>query len=441
MSTAAAPASPQPTQKHFSVAIVGGGISGLTLANALIRKGIQAHVYEAAEAFSDVGLGLAISPAAHRILTSMGREVSEAYESIVTTHSDSPGYEQFRETWFEIVQTAGDGAGQVLLGLQAPPSGQTSVKRTDILDALSQFLPAETTHFGKRLQYLTQDRQNVLLRFEDGTSAEADIVIGCDGIHSKVKEALLGDDINQFLPQYSGMYAYRAVVDMETMVQAVGEPRARVSSFYVGKDAYAVTYPIMRANKVNIGLFKVDYSLWDSKLWAAPTTRGVMQQDFAHMGPSVSALMQHVTDTSRWALFDAPNLTRFCDGRVALLGDAAHASTPHQGSGLGQGIEDAHLLAELLSDAFVNTTADAMLALEAYDAVRRPRSQRAVATSREHAEILCGNHPMCVDPNSDNLLGYWQERFRWLWDVDPNEEVAKARNILHKLKSTHLSRM
>lgn len=292
METVNGPAATQAKLKHFSIAIIGGGIGGLTLANVLLQKGIRVQIYEAAEAFSEIGLGLAISPAAHRIFTSLGQELSEAYNSIVTTHNDSTGDERFRETWFEVVQAAGERAGEVLLGLQAPPSGQTSVKRSDLLNVLCQALDPETTHFSKRLSSLKQGRGKVRLGFEDGTSVEADIVIGCDGIHSKVKECVFGDAIEGLLPHYSGMYGYRAVVDMEAMVQAVGERRARVSTFYVGKGAYAVTYPIMRADKANIGLFTIDSSPWTDEAWVAPTTREVMEQDFGHMGPCVSALMQ-----------------------------------------------------------------------------------------------------------------------------------------------------
>ena len=146
-----------------------------------------------------------------------------------------------------------------------------------------------------------------------------------------------------------------------------------------------------------------------------------------------------MTDTSKWAIFATPNLPRFHDGRVALLGDAAHASTPHQGAGLGQAIEDAHLLAELLSDKSVATTSDAVIALQAYDAVRRPRAQRVVATSTEHADMLCGNHDIFATTDQDKIHQYWQDRFSWLWDVDPSVEAAKARRILAKLRSIHYS--
>lgn len=134
-------------------------------------------------------------------------------------------------------------------------------------------------------------------------------------------------------------------------------------------------------------------------------------------------------DPSQWAIFEHPHISTYARSRIAILGDAAHASTPHQGAGAGQAIEDAHMLAELLKDPRVHEPLHAVAAFQAYDSVRRPRSQRVVTTSKENASLLC----LCLDGVGDDeerLKTTFQQRLRWLWDVDLQDQVRQAQAIL-----------
>ena len=138
---------------------------------------------------------------------------------------------------------------------------------------------------------------------------------------------------------------------------------------------------------------------------------------------------QHMPDPSQWAIFEHPHISTYARSRIAILGDAAHASTPHQGAGAGQAIEDAHVLAELLGDSRVNNASHVITAFQAYDAVRRPRSQRVVTTSKENASLLC----LCLDGVGDDdeqLKGTFQERLRWLWDIDVQEQAEQAKAVM-----------
>jgi salicylate hydroxylase len=281
----------EPPAKTFTVSIVGGGIGGLTLAIGLLRRNVRVQIYEAASAFGEIGLGLSIGPAAHRAMPLLDPQIRDIYDSLITTNADSPGYERFRQTWFEIVWATGDKAGQVMMDLKALPSGQTTLRRADFLAALASLIPKESMNFGKRLERLEETADGVNLSFEDGTSVLADVVVGCDGIRSKVKESMLLEEHEQTKPQYSGMYCYRGVIDIDTMVEAVGDHRARVSTMYVGKGAYGISYPIMRANKINVGLYKMSEK-WDSDAWIRPATKEDMRKDLGHMGEYVNALLK-----------------------------------------------------------------------------------------------------------------------------------------------------
>jgi salicylate hydroxylase len=142
-----------------------------------------------------------------------------------------------------------------------------------------------------------------------------------------------------------------------------------------------------------------------------------------------SFCLQKMPDPSQWAIFEHPHLSTFAKSRVAILGDAAHASTPHQGAGAGQAIEDAHVLSELIGDSRVKTATDVMAAFEAYDEIRRPRSQRVVTSSKENAYLLC----LCMDGvgnDEDRLKQTFQQRLRWLWDLDVQGQVEQARGAM-----------
>ncbi|KAF7712966.1 Salicylate hydroxylase [Penicillium ucsense] len=421
-----------PSDKTFTVTIVGGGIGGLALAVGLLRRHVPVQIYEAANAFTEIGLGLSIGPAAHRAMPLIDPQIREIYDSLVTTHADSPGYEEYRQTWFEIVWASGMKEGEVLMELKALPSGQTTLRRANFLDALVGLIPKEIVHFKKRLEHYTEKQDGVELVFDDGSAVQADVVVGCDGIKSRVKESMLSAEESMLTqPRYSGMYCYRAVLDMETMVKAVGDQRARVSSIYIGKGAYAISYPIMRAQKVNTGLYVLDPT-WDHDTWVKPVTRERMHQDATNMGRYVRSLVEHMPDASQWALFEHPPISTFCRSRVAIMGDAAHASTPHQGAGAGQAIEDAHVLAELLSDERVETGQDAVAAFKAYDHIRRPRTQKVVSSSREGADFFC----LCLDGVEDDeerLKAALQSRFRWLWDLDIPEQAQRAKTTMYSV--------
>ncbi|KAJ5167762.1 uncharacterized protein N7482_003356 [Penicillium canariense] len=411
--------------KDFTVTIVGGGIGGLTLAAGLLRRQVRVQIYEAASAFAEIGLGLSIGPAAHRAMPLIDPQIREIYDSLITTHADSPGYETFRQTWFEIIWASGEREGELLMDLQALPSGQTTLRRANFLDALVGLIPPDIVHFGKRLESLAETADGVDLRFDDGTSVRADVVVGCDGIKSKVKESMLPEESAQTQPRYSGMYGYRAVLDMEDMIHAVGDQRARVSTMYIGEGAYGISYPMMHAQKVNVGLYILS-DRWDCETWVRPAVREDMQRDAQNMGRYVKALVEHMPDPSQWAIFEHPPISTFFRSRVAILGDAAHASTPHQGAGAGQAIEDAHVLAELLGDARVKSVQHARAGFKAYDEIRRPRSQRVVTSSKENADLLC----LCLDgvgANEAKLKETFQSRLHWLWDLDVQEQADQAR--------------
>lgn len=418
--------------KGCIVAIVGGGIGGLGLASGLLRRNVSVQVYEAASSFKEIGLGLSIGPAAHRAMPLIDPQIRDIYDRLITTHADSPGYGQFRQTWLEIVWASGEHSGQTLMDLKAPPSGQTAVRRADFLDAWVKIIPKDIAHFGKRLENLTETDTGVTLAFKDGTSATADVVIGCDGIKSKVKEFILSPEaLEKSLPRYSGMYGYRAVLDMPTVIEAVGDRRARVSTMYIGQNAYAISYPIMRAQQVNVGLYVLREN-WDAgDAWTRPVKKSDMHRDFAHMmGPHIQSLMKYFPDEPvQWAVFEHPPIPTYTSSRIAILGDAAHASTPHQGAGAGQAIEDAHVLSELLGDPRVQDLEDFIAALKAYDIVRRPRSQEVVTSSKENAYVVCLCKEGIMD-DGERLKETFNRRFRWLWDVDVEAEAERARGIM-----------
>lgn len=435
--------------QDFSVAIVGGGISGLALAIGCVRRGIKVQVYEQAHAFAEIGAGVSFGPNALRALSKIDPALEEGYQRCATQNA----WPEKRTTWFDF--RVGKWPDHVsgkrtdthhIVNVQAPPSGQSSVHRAHFLDEMVKLIPPGTAHFNKKLVNVEHggsssssisisDEQDYRLVFADGSSATASLVIGCDGVKSRTRQLVLGENDAAVSPEFSGKYAYRGLVPMDEAVGALGEELARNSQMYFGPGGHILTFPIEKGATMNVVAFRSHtQTRWDRPEWVVPTDHAEMRRDFEGWLEAPQRILALMQKADKWALFDHPPARTFFKGRLVLLGDAAHASTPHQGAGAGQAIEDALVLSELLktwrnssSSSSENVPIEKVIA--AYDAVRRPRSQKVVTTSRLAGMMYDLEHPDCGS-DLDKIRNHSLERFSWIWDEDLDEQIRVAVDML-----------
>ena len=161
-------------------------------------------------------------------------------------------------------------------------------------------------------------------------------------------------------------------------------------------------------------------------------------EDFKGWSPNVQKILSLMQKPDTWALFEHPPVEKYWQGKICLVGDAAHASTPHQGAGAGMAIEDAYVLSELLTlvgkdgkDGNVGTQAE--WAFEAYDTVRRERTQKLVKTSREAGETY-ELHAEGIEDDMEKFNENMHVRYDWIWDEDVREEVQTGTKIFEGLK-------
>lgn len=215
---------------------------------------------------------------------------------------------------------------------------------------------------------------------------------------------------------------------MDKAVNAVGEDLAMHCQMYQGEHGHVLTFPIEHGKTMNVVAFRTKKDgKWEKEQWVLPMKKEDMFNDFEGWGTSVQKILSLMEKPDVWALFDHPPAPTYYSGRLALLGDAAHASTPHQGAGAGQAIEDAFVLSNLLGQ--VDSTDDIEQAFRGYDAVRRPRSQKVVSTSREAAAVYeFEDEKTASNPNL--MRSTLESRCQWIWEEDLKEQLEKARQVM-----------
>lgn len=221
-------------QKDFELAIIGGGIAGVTLAIALHSRSIPVTLYEQAPAFGEIGAGVSFSPNAVQAMRECHQGIYEAFEKVCTRNL----WPSKQKVWFDYLDGTADvqnGDKQQAIAFSISNSlGQNGVHRARFLDEMVKLLPEGIAKFGKRLSTLSEnDQGRIVMSFEDGTSASADAVIGCDGIKSRVRQILFGADHPSAYPSYTHKYAYRGLVPMEDAIAAIGEERAQNACMHV----------------------------------------------------------------------------------------------------------------------------------------------------------------------------------------------------------------
>lgn len=215
-------------------------------------------------------------------------------------------------------------------------------------------------------------------------------------------------------------------------------------SLFSGPDSYIVIYPVEKGTLMNMVAVKrlpphTDGSefaaLRHETNWIQPVAKDVMLEDFAAWGAPIRALLSNIQKPERWALHDHLPAPTYVKGHVALVGDSAHATTPHQGQGAGMAFEDSLILSEVLGrmlneplavgDAEVEINAKLESCLRAYDKVRRPRTQELTRTSREMGEILEYDGEG-IGRDLGKMKENFDARMSWIWNVDLMGEVERA---------------
>ncbi|EHL03619.1 putative Salicylate hydroxylase [Glarea lozoyensis 74030] len=214
---------------------------------------------------------------------------------------------------------------------------------------------------------------------------------------------------------------------MEKAIEAVGEELAVNSQMYLGHHGHILTFPIEKGKTMNVVAFRSMDGEWTDEKWVLPMKREDMVKDYEGWGAHVSKILPLMEKPDIWALFDHPAAPTYYKKRFAMLGDAAHASTPHQGAGAGQAIEDAYVLSSLLGE--INSVDDIEKAFKAYDTIRRPRSQRVVTTSRDAARIYEFEDEN-LGSDLEKIRETLGERFKWIWDEDMVAQKDKALQLL-----------
>lgn len=354
------------------IAIVGGGLGGLAAALFLRRAGVDATVYEVAAELREVGAGIVVPPNMVRVLQALG--LAEALPGFAVQLDAAWEFRRWQDGRVLFVQPMGQACVQ-LYGAACYVA-----HRADVLALLQHALPPQAVRLGRRCTGVQQTDAGVTIAFglADGSteSVVADAVIGADGIHSVLGPAVLqAAGVPSQPPRFSGLSAFRCLVPAEAAPAMALRP---VQALWLGPGRHFVHYPISGGRLVNVVAIGPAGD-WRSESWTADGEVAEMKQQFEGWDPRLHQLIDAATHTKRWALYDRTPLPTWAAGRVALLGDAAHAMLPFFAQGAAQALEDALLLADCVRDV---AAPGLPAALQRYDAIRRPRASRVQLMSR-----------------------------------------------------------
>jgi salicylate hydroxylase len=392
------------------IAIVGGGIGGLTAALALRARGLDASVFEQAEAVGEIGAGVSIHPNAARLLKRIGlddqlRKIGSPINGITLRSSKG-----------EAITTP---VGPATPAFSQQTGQGYNVHRADFLNLLFAALPGGTVRLGHRCLQLKEDSNGVRLSFANGAVAEADVVIGADGIRSVIQRQIG----LQSRPSSEGIMAYRGLIPAERLAWA-GE--LRDPGLWIGSGRSFLLYPVAGGRLINMVAF-VPTDTEAEESWSAPGDLKALAAEYAGWDQPVQDTINSLDETFRWGIYDRAPLPYWSTGRVTLMGDAAHPMVPHVGQGAGQSIEDAITLAVVLEGYGANDIAGR---LKLYETLRLARTSQVQALARAAGKLYRSEHD---DPEEMAArLREWMAQGQWLYQHDAEEAARDAlANSIH----------
>jgi 6-hydroxynicotinate 3-monooxygenase len=366
--------------KQPRIAVVGAGLGGAAAAGLLQKAGFTVDLYEQSPAFSRLGAGIHMGPNVLKIFRRLG--IEQRLEQMAS-HPDF---------WFSRDAESGDYLSRIELGAFARReygAAYVTVHRGDLQALQLSALQPGTLHFGKCLSKIEDRGDEVVLNFVDGTSAHADIVIGADGINSRIREHLLGAEA----PTYSGWVAHRALIR--------GEKLAKYNLTFEdcvkwwSADRHLMVYYTTQRRDEYYYVSGVPHPAWDFQGSFIDSSREEMFETFAGYHPIVQALIESSEQVTKWPLLNRKPLPLWSEGRLVLLGDACHPMTPYMAQGAATAMEDAAVLSRCLKE--FDSIEEA---LRQYEMHRKPRTSRIQAISSANTWMKT------PEADTDWLYGY-----------------------------------
>ncbi|KAK7749137.1 hypothetical protein SLS62_008425 [Diatrype stigma] len=403
------------------VAIIGGGLAGVTLANALVRiPHLDVQVYESAPEFSERGAAVGLSSNALAALRHIVPSADEALEKAGAVTMNSS----------RLVVGSGPHAGSLIVDVAG---GEKSliIHRASLLRELIAPLPKERLHSSKKLTMIETTPAGIQITFEDGSIDKFDAVIGADGIFSSVRNYVLQDAAKECAASPAGLN----VVPFEKAKATLGEQYFEVDRQYgwVGDGAFVMHDVLENRTMTQCVVSAIETDPPEDR--KRQLTRESLSETLGNWidGPVGTGIIDLTLDQSNprgYSQWEHKSTPTYANGCVCIMGDAAHATTPWQGAGAGQAFEDAAVLGALLGSATSAKNIEA--AFRAYDAVRRPRGQQVIDSSRATGQIMCGRgKDIGLDP--DKLRSALATRWSFIFSLDleahKQEALEKMRDL------------
>ena len=338
------------------IAVIGAGLGGMTVAGLLQRHGFPVKVYEQSPAFSRIGAGIHLSSNVMLVMRHLGIEKAL---SDIGLHPDAFVSRQWDtgdilfELPFDPVSEARYGAAYI------------NVHRGDLHSVLESALTPGTVAFGKKLLSLDNSGAKIRLAFEDGGHAEADLVIGADGLNSKVREYLLGPD----KPRYTGHIAHRAIFPA-TLLN--GLP-IRACTKWWGPGNHILVYYMTQTREDVYIVTSAPQAEYTSNAAFVPCDRDEFIAAFDGYHAELRQVVKAAPEITKWPVYDREPTERWSGPRMVLLGDACHPMRPYMAAGAAMAIEDAAVLARCIAEF---GHADAEESFAWYEANRKPRVRK-----------------------------------------------------------------
>lgn len=376
----------------LSILIVGGGIGGLTTALALSQAGCRVSVFERAKDFQPIGAGLQLSANALSVLEKIGLTMRGKNGIDITSTEVRDG-----------------SSGKLISRIATPDNNSTLViSRPDLQATLLQAVMADVNielNTDAEVVDMLGGKSVASLTLSNGTLHTGDVLIGADGVWSQTRRM-----VNSARPDYSGRIAWRATMPLSSVPKNISR---HTVTLWLANGAHLVTYPI--ANGASFNAVGIIQDSWQAEGWTEKGNRAELALAFSDWHSPVQRLLQSTDTWQKWALCTVDPTMNWTKGRMALLGDAAHAMVPFMAQGAGMSIEDAWVLARQLGKANRDTVPEA---LAAYQTERQDRVTKVWETSMQQGKIYHLSGPMrfarnMVMQSGGNLL---KNRYNWIYD-------------------------